>query len=313
MSGFQLIKPFLRFMEDLLEDDSISEIMVNESRKVFIEKMGQVRELPDLKVNPTGLKIAVQNIASSLGKVLDEGHPILDARLPDGSRVCAVIPPVSMEGITLSIRKFSTRGFSIGDLIELSSITPDQAGFLQKQIEGRKNILISGGTGTGKTTLLNILTDFVPATDRLVIIEDTAEINISKPNLVRLEAKKQAPIRELLKASLRLRPDRIILGEIRGGEAFDLLQALNTGHSGSMSTIHADSALRSLQRLEACTLQAAVDLPYHAIQAFIADSIQFVVHIERLGGKRYVKEILQLEGYDYELHTYRTKKVEGLK
>jgi pilus assembly protein CpaF len=250
------------------------------------------------------LRVAVQNIARSLGDDISEEKPILDSRLPDGSRIAAVLPPCSIHGITLTIRKFNTKNFTIADLIHIGTLTGGMAAYLEAAIAGRKNILISGGTGTGKTTLLNILADFIPEEDRLLVIEDTAEIHIRKPNLVRFEARRQqgpripaVTIRDLLKASLRHRPERIILGEIRGEEAFDLLQALNTGHSGSLSTIHANSAAQALSRLASCVLQSGIELPYKAIKANIADSIHLLVHIERRHTKRFVSEVLELASY----------------
>jgi pilus assembly protein CpaF len=234
--------------------------------------------------------------------------------LPDGSRIAAVLPPCSIHGITLTIRKFNVRNFTIADLIRIGTITEEMAASLQAAIAGRKNILISGGTGTGKTTLLNILADFIPDEDRLLVIEDTAEIHIRKPNLVRFEARRQqgpkipaVTIRDLLKASLRHRPERTILGEIRGEEAFDLLQALNTGHSGSLSTIHANSASQALSRLASCVLQSGIELPYKAIKASIADCIHLLVHIERRHASRYVNEILAIKSYSPTDDAYQLK------
>ena len=242
MTGFELILPFLRPIEHLILDPDISEIMVNGPERVFIERAGYLEDAPGVALTEKSLLIAVKNIARRLGDDISESKPILDSRLPDGSRVAAVIPPCSVNGITLTIRKFNSRHFTIDDLVEIGTLPRSLAGVLERQILDRKNILISGGTGTGKTTLLNILANFIPNEERLVIIEDTAEIQIRKDNLVRLEARREqnglpaVTIRDLLKATLRHRPDRIILGEIRGGEAFDLLQLLNTGHSGTLCT-----------------------------------------------------------------------------
>jgi pilus assembly protein CpaF len=248
--------------------------------------------------------VAVKNIARRLGDDISESKPILDSRLPDGSRVAAVIPPCSLGGVTLTIRKFNTRHFQMEDLIAARTLDRAIANRLEDYVLTRKNILISGGTGTGKSTLLSILGKFIPPEERTLVIEDTAEIHLIQQNLVRLEARREqnglpaVAIRDLLKAALRHRPDRIILGEIRGGEAFDLLQLLNTGHSGTLSTIHANSARQGLARFTSCVLQSGVDLPYRAIKTNIADSLGVVVHIERRPGRRYVSEILEINGYD---------------
>jgi pilus assembly protein CpaF len=302
--GFRLILPYLRPIENLILDPEISEIMLNSPSEIFIEKQGVIEKVEGITIPTDQLRVAVQNIARSLGDDISEEKPILDSRLPDGSRIAAVLPPCSIHGITLTIRKFNTRSFTIEDLIHIGTITEAMAKYLENAIINRKNILISGGTGTGKTTLLNILADFIPNEDRLVVIEDTAEIHIRKPNLVRFEARRQQgpripaiTIRDLLKASLRHRPERTILGEVRGEEAFDLLQALNTGHSGSLSTVHANSASQALSRLASCVLQSGIELPYKAIKASIADSINLLVHIERRQAKRFVSEVLELVSY----------------
>lgn len=313
--GYRLILPYLRQIESLILDPNISEIMLNSPTDIFIEKQGVMEQVQGIIIPTDQLRVAVQNIARGLGDDISEEKPILDSRLPDGSRIAAVLPPCSIHGITLTIRKFNTRSFAIEDLIRIGTITEAMAIHLQQSIVDRKNILISGGTGTGKTTLLNILADFIPDEDRLVVIEDTAEIHIRKPNLVRFEARRQqgpripaVTIRDLLKASLRHRPERTILGEIRGEEAFDLLQALNTGHSGSLSTIHANSASQALSRLASCVLQSGIELPYKAIKASIADSIHLLVHIERRHARRYINEILAIKSYSptedaYQLET----------
>ena len=302
--SYRMILPYLRSIEKFILDPDISEIMLNSPTDIFIEKQGVMEKVQGITIPTDQLRVAVQNIARSLGDDISEEKPILDSRLPDGSRIAAVLPPCSIHGITLTIRKFNTRSFTIEDLIRIGTITQAMAAHLQNAIMERKNILISGGTGTGKTTLLNILADFIPDEDRLLVIEDTAEIHIRKPNLVRFEARRQqgsripaVTIRDLLKASLRHRPERTILGEIRGEEAFDLLQALNTGHSGSLSTIHANSASQALSRLASCVLQSGIELPYKAIKASIADSIHLLVHIERRHARRYINEILAIKSY----------------
>lgn len=302
--GFELILPFLRPIERLILDDRISEIMVNGSGRVFIERDGELAEVVEAHLTEKNLQVAVRNIARALGDEIDEAQPLLDSRLPDGSRVAAIIPPCSIGGTTLTIRKFQSRQFTAGDLVRIGSLTREALTKLREAITDRRNILISGGTGTGKTTLLSALAASIPDEERIVIIEDTAEIQLDKPNLVRFEARREQPdlpavsIRDLVRATLRHRPDRILLGEVRGGEAFDLLQALNTGHSGSLSTIHANSAQQAIARLTSCVLQAGVELPYAAIRSNIADAVNFLLHIERRQGRRYVSELLEVQQYD---------------
>jgi pilus assembly protein CpaF len=303
-SGFELILPFLRPIEHLILDPEISEIMVNGPDRVFIERAGVIESVPAKALTAKCLEVAVRNIARRLGDDISEEKPILDSRLPDGSRVAAVIQPCSLNGVTLTIRKFNAKHFGIEELIQIGTITPELAQRLKGAVRNRQNILISGGTGTGKTTLLNILANFIPEHERILVIEDTAEIQIHAPNLVRFEARREqnglpaVSIRDLLKASLRHRPDRILLGEIRGAEAFDLLQLLNTGHSGTISTVHANSAHQALSRFTSCVLQSNVELPYRAIKSNIADSLNFLIHIERHPGGRFVSEVLKIAGYN---------------
>ena len=304
MNGFETILPFLKPIEDLILDPSVSEVMVNGADCVFIEKGGYLEPVRGVSLGEKALLVAVKNIARRLGGEISESHPILDSRLPDGSRVAAVIPPSSLNGVTLTIRKFNTRHFEIEDLIAGGTLDQALANRLEDYVLSRKNILISGGTGSGKTTTLNILGKFIPEEERIVLIEDTAEIHLAHPNLVRFEARPpqsglpRVAIRDLLKAALRHRPDHILLGEIRGGEAFDLLQLLNTGHSGTLSTIHANSAKQALGRLTSCVLESGVELPYRAIKSNIADSLQVVIQIERRPGRRYVSEVVEIRGYD---------------
>ena len=304
MNGFEMILPFLKPIEHLILDESISEVMVNGSEHVFIERNGFLERVPSIAIGDRALMVAVKNIARRLGDDISESKPILDSRLPDGSRVAVVIPPCSLGGVTLTIRKFNTRDFQMEDLIAAGTLDRAVANRLEDYVLTRKNILISGGTGTGKSTLLSILGKFIPPEERTLVIEDTAEIHLTQQNLVRFEARREqnglpaVAIRDLLKAALRHRPDRILLGEIRGGEAFDLLQLLNTGHSGTLSTIHANSARQGLARFTSCVLQSGVDLPYLAIKTNIADSLNVVVHIERRPGRRYVSEILEINGYE---------------
>jgi len=304
MNGFEMILPFLKPIEHLILDDSISEVMVNGPDRVFIEKQGFLQQVQGVSIGERSLMVAVKNIARRLGDDISESKPILDSRLPDGSRVAAVIPPCSLAGVTLTIRKFNTRHFEMDDLIREGTLDRALANHLEDYVLARKNILISGGTGTGKSTLLSILGKFIPPDERILVIEDTAEIQLPQQNLVRFEARREqnglpaVTISDLLKASLRHRPDRIVLGEIRGGEAFDLLQLLNTGHSGTLSTIHANSAQQGLTRFTSCVLQSGVELPYRAIKTNIADSLNVVIHVERRPGRRYISEVLLINRYD---------------
>jgi pilus assembly protein CpaF len=304
MPGFETILPFLKPIEHLILDPAVSEVMVNGADRVFIEKGGYLEPVRGVSLGEKALLVAVKNIARRLGGDISESHPILDSRLPDGSRVAAVIPPSSLNGVTLTIRKFNTRHFEIEDLVARGTLDRALANRLEDYVLSRKNILISGGTGSGKTTTLNILSKFIPEEERIVLIEDTAELHPAHANLVRFEARPpqnglpRVTIRDLLKAALRHRPDHILLGKIRGGEAFDLLQLLNTGHSGTLCTIHANSAKHALARLTSCVLESGVELPYRAIKSSIAGSLQVVIQIERRPGRRYVSEVVEIRGYD---------------
>jgi pilus assembly protein CpaF len=311
--SFAVILPFLRPIEQYILDPEISEVLVNASGRVFVERLGVLEEVPSVVLEKKHLEVAVKNIARRLGDDISEEKPLLDSRLPDGSRVAAVFAPCSVGGTTLAIRKFNNRWFSVSDLVSIGSLTEDVAQLLQAAVVERKNVLISGGTSTGKTTLLNGLASAISETERIVLIEDTSEIQLTKPNLVRLEARGERPglpevtIRDLVKMSLRLRPDRILVGEVRGGEAFDLLQALNSGHSGMLSTIHANSATQALAKFENYILLAGIDLPYTAIQGGIAESLNLVVQIERKQGKRLVTEVLAIQGFNRELRKYELR------
>jgi pilus assembly protein CpaF len=313
---FETILPFLRPIEHLILDPDISEIMVNSGSHIFIEKCGQLIQVPGITISEQALNAAVRNIARRLGDDISEEKPILDSRLPDGSRVAAVLPPCSIDGITLTIRKFNARHFKMMDLIENGTLTASTAEFLQGKIINRQNILISGGTGSGKTTLLNILADSIPDDERILLIEDTAELNIRKNNLVRFETRREqaelpaVTVRDLLKAALRHRPDRIIVGEVRGGEAFDLLQALNTGHAGSLCTLHANSARQAVTRFADCVLQSGIELPHRAIMANIGSAVDLLIHIGRVKGQRTVSEIAAMQGFDNEKNECQLKSLD---
>jgi pilus assembly protein CpaF len=302
--GWEVILPFLRPIEPLLQDPEITDILVNGATRVFIEKHGQLQEVPVTDLTEKFLQVAVRNIARILGDEISAEKPLLDARLPDGSRVAAALAPCSLVGTVLAIRKFHGQHYTVAELVRVGTLTRETQGLLARAVERRENILISGSTGSGKTTLLNSLAGFIPPEERVVVIEDTAEIQIDARNLVRLEARREQDripaitIRDLLRTTLRLRPDRILLGEVRGGEAFDLLQALNTGHSGTLATLHANSAEQALARYTTCVLQSGVELPYRAIRSNIADAVHLVVHMDRLQGRRLVTQLLRVRSYD---------------
>jgi pilus assembly protein CpaF len=302
--SFDVILPFLRPIAHLILDPSVTEVMVNGSGRIFVEREGRVEPVTGVTVREQNLRVAVRNLARALGDDISEEQPLLDSRLPDGSRVAAALPPVSLGGTTLTIRKFHSRHFTADELVRIGTLSEDELAVVRQAIEARDNLLISGGTGTGKTTLLNALTAFLPPDDRLVLIEDTAELQLDAQNLVRFEARREqadlpaVTIRDLLRATLRHRPDRILVGEVRGGEAFDLLQALNTGHSGTLSTIHANSAEQALSRFTSCVLQSGVDLPYAAIRYGIAACIQLLVHLERRQARRVVTQVVRVRRYD---------------
>jgi pilus assembly protein CpaF len=310
MSSLDRILPFLRPIEDLLRDPTVTEVMVNAGgQRVFVERDGALEAVTGRTLEPRNLTVAIKNIARACGDEISEAQPLLDARLEDGSRVAAMFPPCAVAGPALTIRKFTHR-YSLEELVAVGALTPAIASDLMDAIATHQNVLISGGTGTGKTTLLNALAARIPDHDRIVVIEETAEIHLDKPNLLRFEARRaQAPlgqeaplpavtIADLLRATLRHRPDRIIVGEVRGPEAFDLLQALNTGHLGSLSTIHANSAEQALVRLAHCVLTANVGLPHHSTREAIALAIHLIVHIARVDGARRVTEVLAIRAYD---------------
>jgi pilus assembly protein CpaF len=306
--SFELLRPFLRPIEELLLDHDVSEIMGNPNGTWYVEREGEMLRLPDVSFDPASLRTGLEVIANNLGKRLDEDNPVVEARLPEGSRLCGYIPPAVQPWPGLTIRKFTGRRFRIDDLIARSTLTQQLAYFLWDQVRAGRTLLISGGTGTGKTTLLNALAQYIPEDERIVTIEDTAELLIDKPNIVGFECqndtfKKALSIEQLLRTALRCRPDRIIVGEVRGTEARTLLDSLNTGHSGSLATIHANSAAKALRRFANLVLHSHPQLSYADVEAEIADGVDYVVHVERQPGRRAIREVLRVD--DYDRHTQR--------
>jgi pilus assembly protein CpaF len=310
--SFERVLPFLRPIERLILDETVSEIMVNGNGQIFAERAGVMAHV-DAVISERSLQVAVKNIARALGGDINEEKPVLDARLPDGSRVAAVFPPCSVGGTTLTIRKFQRAFFDLNELVRAGCMPESVSASISEGLGRKENVIISGATGSGKTTLLNALSATIHGTERLVVIEETAEIALTQTNVVRFEARREQPgtpavsMRDLLRAALRHRPDRIILGEVRGGEAFDLLQALNTGHNGSLSTIHANSAKQALTRFTSCALQSGVELPYRAVQANIAESVQWLIHLGRSAGRRELLELERVRGYDFDLDRFETE------
>ena len=297
--GYGPLEPFLR-------DESVTEIMVNGPNKVYIERNGKLKSTDVRFRNIEELTHIVDRIVSPLGRRVDESSPMVDARLPDGSRVNVIIPPLSLVGPCLSIRKFARTAFSIEDLIRLDGLTEDMGQFLEACVKARLNIVVSGGTSTGKTTLLNILSSFIPNNERIITIEDSAELQLQQEHIVRIEArppnvegKGQVTIRQLVINALRMRPDRIVVGEVRGGEALDMLQAMNTGHDGSLTTAHSNSPRDTLHRVETMVLMAGMDLPLRAIREQIASAFDLIVHLDRMtDGTRRVVHITEVQGME---------------
>ncbi|MFQ5914546.1 MAG: CpaF family protein [Nitrospinota bacterium] len=293
-------------LEPLLQDDDVSEIMVNGPDRVYVEKHGKIF-LTEIKFhNERHVRRIIDRIVSWMGRRIDEGSPMVNARLPDGSRVHAVIPPITLHGSALTIRRFPHQPLGPEDLVRLGSLTEDMVTFLRAAVSGALNIIVSGGTGSGKTTLLNALSGFISPGERIITLEDSAELQLQQEHVVQMEArmpniegKGEITIRELLKNALRMRPDRIVVGECRGGEAFDMLQALNTGHDGSLTTLHANSPRDALSRLTSMVLMGGVDWPERFIRQQIASTVDLIVHLERLwDGSRRVTHITEIAGME---------------
>ena len=298
-------------LEELLSQPDITEIMCNGYNDIYIEKAGKLTHSEVAFTDEAHLRQVIEKIVATVGRRIDESSPMVDARLLDGSRVNAMLPPVAVDSPILTIRRFPAKPFTISDLIRLGAITPDAALFLEASVLGKLNIVVSGGTGTGKTTLLNILGDFVPPDERIITIEDAAEIRLSQPHVVRMEARPaniegagHIGIRELVRNALRMRPDRIIVGEVRGGEALDMLQAMNTGHEGSLTTIHSNSPRDALTRLDTMVMMAGYDLPVRAIRQQVAAALDIVIQIQRFGdGSRRITHISEIQGMEGDIIT----------
>jgi pilus assembly protein CpaF len=311
-------------IEQFLQDSTVNEVMVNGSDNIYVERAGVIEQTNVHFISEEHLRRVIERIVSSVGRRIDEASPMVDARLSDGSRVNVIVPPLSLDGSILTIRKFAKDPFKVHDLVQMGTITDHVASVLSATVEGGMNILVSGGTGTGKTTMLNVLSSFVPHEERIVTIEDAVELQLHQEHVIRLEARPpnieghgQITIRDLVRNALRMRPDRIIVGEVRGAEALDMLQAMNTGHDGSLSTVHSNSPRDALSRLETMVLMAGFDLPTRAIREQIASALNLIVHVERFrdGARRvsHVTEVLGMEGdvitlqdiYKYDYKTMR--------
>ena len=293
-------------IEPLLKDDTVTEIMVNGPKQVWVERNGKLEKTTIQFDDDDHVMRIIDRIVSPLGRRIDESSPMVDARLPDGSRINAVIPPISLVGPCLTIRKFSRDPLTVDDLIRFGTMTPEIAQFLEACVQARLNIVVSGGTGSGKTTLLNVLSSFIPGDERIVTIENAAELQLRQEHVVTLEScppniegKGEVTIRDLVINALRMRPDRIVVGECRGGEALDMLQAMNTGHDGSMTTVHSNSPRDTLHRLETMVLMAGMDLPVRAIREQIASALVLIVHMARLkDGSRKIVAITEVQGME---------------
>jgi pilus assembly protein CpaF len=293
-------------LQRLLDDPTVSEVMVNGADHIYVERHGRLQRTAASFRSEERLRRVIERIVSRVGRRIDESSPLVDARLPDGSRVNAIIPPLAVNGSALTIRKFATDPFQTRDLVELGTISPELGEVLYACVQARLNIVISGGTGTGKTTLLNVMSSYIPADDRVVTIEDAVELQLQQEHVVRLESRPpniegrgEVTIRDLVRNALRMRPDRIVVGECRGGEALDMLQAMNTGHDGSLSTVHASSPRDAIARLETLTLMAGMDLPLRAVREQIASAVDLIIHIARLrDGSRRVTQVTEVIGME---------------
>ena len=311
----ETLEELLAPVRDYLQDDSVSEVMINGPAEVYIERAGRVEHVDASFASEEGLNAAARNIAQFAGKRLSPESPSIEARLPDGSRVHIVQPPAARKGLCIAIRKFSKHKLSLSDLVQRGAMTEMCSHFLSVAVQIKKNIIVSGGTGSGKTTLLNCLSAMIPDHERIIVIEDSSELQLQQAHVVPFEAqpadrfgKGGISIRELFKASLRMRPDRIIVGECRGGEALDMIQAMSSGHGGSMSTLHADRPRDALSRLETMALMGGVDLPLVALRAQVAAAVDLIVQVSRSAdGRRGIVEVAEVLGLDEQIrYTLRT-------
>ncbi|WP_407676656.1 CpaF family protein [Peristeroidobacter soli] len=298
-------------LEPLLADKSVSDILVNGARQVYVERRGKLELTNITFTNDAHLLNIIDRIVSAVGRRIDESSPMVDARLKDGSRVNAIIPPLAIDGPTLSIRRFAVELLTIDDLIRLGSLTPALARVMNAIVKARLNVVVSGGTGAGKTTLLNLMSGFIPDTDRIVTIEDSAELQLQQPHVVRLETRPPniegrgaVTQRDLVRNSLRMRPDRVVLGEVRGGEALDMLQAMNTGHDGSLTTIHANTPRDALGRIENMVSMTGISFPTKALRSQISSAIDIVIQVERMeDGRRRVVSLQEINGMEGDIIT----------
>ena len=298
-------------IEPLLKDDSISEIMINGPHHIYVETKGKLVQTHVQFRDDVQLMNIIERIVAPIGRRIDEASPLVDARLPDGSRVNIIIPPLSLTGPVVTIRKFFRDALTIKDLIQFGTLSPQMAEFLEACVKGRLNILISGGTGSGKTTTLNVLSSFIPETERIITIEDSAELQLKQRHLITLETRPsniegqgQVSMRDLVKNALRMRPDRIVVGEVRSGEALDMLQAMNTGHDGSITTAHSNGPRDALSRLETMVLMAGYDLPIRAIREQIASAVDIIIHQTRMkDGSRRITHIAEVQGMEGDIIT----------
>jgi pilus assembly protein CpaF len=298
-------------LEPLLNDPTVSDILVNGANSVYVERRGKLEPTTITFHNDAHLMNIIDRIVSAVGRRVDESSPMVDARLADGSRVNAIIPPLAIDGPMLSIRRFAVERLGVADLLRYGTLTQPVADVLRAIVVGRLNVVISGGTGAGKTTMLNVLSGFIPTTERIVTIEDSAELQLQQPHIVRLETrppniegKGEVPQRELLRNSLRMRPDRIVVGEVRGGEALDMLQAMNTGHDGSLTTVHANSARDALGRIETMVSMTGITFPIRALRAQIASAINIVIQVQRGDdGRRRVTSVQEISGMEGDIIT----------